>query len=298
MFKCMWSFEPNRYALLFTVCAILSLSVPSSSIGQTLFGDPTLTSGTVGLGKIELGGGLTTGQELKEKSTSVELTTASQNVSLAVPATKTKIDTEYFILSASIGLGKTSDFFVKAGLTKIDQPYKGDYGFSGGGGFRISPPQSGAIKIGLLVQAQYFSSEGDESPAMPGGSGTTSTGSGASYYGYGNLHEKITMTRYDALLGFGGNVTPSLRPYAGLLFTVLNGTHEATLTGTGQISYVGTGVITPISSFTYKRNFQNDSSIGGVVGITLNPSENVGAAIEFEFAPNEKGGGLSVFSRF
>jgi hypothetical protein len=38
-----------------------------SGLSQRLFGDPSLTSGKVGLSKMEAGGGLVSGQELREK---------------------------------------------------------------------------------------------------------------------------------------------------------------------------------------------------------------------------------------
>lgn len=290
MKQCIWPLKPKHY-LSVAVFAFLTLSIPSPGLSQTIFGDPSLTSGKVGFNKIEIGGGVVSSQELREKSTSIQFSNSTQNMTLDVPASTVKADSEYVFLSASAGLGKIGDIFGKVGLTKIDRPYKGDYGFSGGGGFRISPPQSGQIKVGFQVQAQYFSSEGDETPAMLGESGSS-----GSYFAYGNLHEKITMTRYDAVLGFGGNMTPSVRPYAGLLFTVFNGTDEASFTGTGN--FFSGGTITPITSFSYKRNFQNVSSVGGVVGMTLNQSEDMGATIEFEFAPKTMGGGVSVFARF
>jgi hypothetical protein len=290
MKQCIWLFKP-KHCLSVAAFALLTLSIPSSGLCQTMFGDPSQTSGKTGLGKIEIGGGLTSSQELREKSTTIQFRNSTQSVAIDVAATTVKIDNEYVFLSASAGLGEKVDVFGKVGLTKVDKPYKGDYGFSGGGGFRISPPQSGAIKVGVLVQAQYFSSAGDESPAMLGESG-----SGGSYSAYGTLHEKITMTRYDVVLGFGGNMTASVRPYAGLLFTAFNGTDEASFSGTGSV--FANSTITPITSFSYKRNFQNVSSLGGIVGMTLNQSEDMGATLEIEFAPVTVSGGVSVFARF
>ena len=110
-------------------------------------------------------------------------------------------------------------------MGRIKEPFDGDNGMLVGGGIRLSPPQSGLIKIGIVLQAYRYSSEGTY-PSYAYLYGTTPDGSSADVIINGDTTEKINMTNYSAVLGFGVNSSQYVRPYAGLLFSIINGTES------------------------------------------------------------------------
>lgn len=274
------------FKLLFVLFVI---SVPSIGFSQMIYGDPSLTH-DIGHGKIELGGSIAKDQALKIKATEAPGSALNTNFTWKVPGAKKDIGSENFFLTAEMGIGRIVDVFVNIGQSRINKPIDGNFNFAGGGGLRISPPQSGVIKIGVVVQTYSFSSESDDVAFDVFETGTASDNSKIFFVAQGKGKEKIRLDRYDAVLGFGVDKISYIRPYAGLLFTMINGTDERSFSGQGSACVIPSGGSCTASSstnisFSYKQDIASDSSIGGIAGIVFNPKEDMGMTIESQFGP-------------
>lgn len=276
----------------FKYSSLLLLSVflmaPSLAVGQAVFGDPSLTLHDLGHVKIEIGGRVVPEQKIRFEDTNVRVNTSTKSITWNVPESTEKIESEQIFLTAATTLGKMGDVFGIIGQYRIKEYFNGNYNVMGGGGVRISPPQSGVVKVGFLLQALYYTSEDNNIAAYVYPTGTTDDGSQRSYSAHGIAKEKIAMMQYDALLGFGIDKISYFRPYAGLLFTMIDGTDKGSFSG-----YSGATEV----SFSFDRDISSDSSVGGIAGIVLNPAENMGVTLEGHFG-SQTSYGASVFVRF
>lgn len=115
--------------------------------------------------------------------------------------------------------------------------------------------------------------------------------------------EKISIRRYDALLGFGVDTSRYVRPYAGVLFTRIDGSDEVSFRGTGSVCIIPNGGSSCTSQsvsqsqFSVKRDIEQANSLGGVVGIILNPGEEIGMTLDGQFGVSETIS-ASAFMRF
>lgn len=284
-----------KYCLFLLTLALLM--TPSLGWSQTLYGDPSLTLYGISRGKIEIGGNVIKDQKIKIEDTVIHVATSTQNLTWDIPESTEKIESEHLFLTAAWGLGKMGDIFATIGQHRIKEPFDRNYSISGGGGIRISPPQTGAVKVGLLLQAYYFSSEDNNIASYAYGQGTTANGSQEYFSADGTGKEKIAMTRYDAVLGFGIDKIPYFRPYAGLLLTMINGTVEGSFSGQDYECIYGSSCTSSQVSFSFERDISSDSSIGGIAGVVLNPAQDIGITIESQFGPHTSYG-ASAFVRF
>ncbi len=271
-----------RYLPLLFVALLM---VPSRGRCQMVYGDPSLTLYGTSVAKIEVGGGAMKTQKIRGSATTASISTPTSNYTLNLSALDQHIGTEQVFMTASGSLGRIGDVFGSVGQTRISDPYEGDFGFFAGGGVRISPPQSGAIKIGLLVEASRFSSEGPSSSVVSA-YGTATDGSWVST-NIADAREEIMLTRYDVLLGFGVDALPHVRPYAGLLFSEINGSDKVSYSGPGTVYSTPPGGV-PVTqttqiSYAAKRTISGASSVSGIAGVTLNASEEMGMTVEAHF---------------
>lgn len=266
---------------------VLSLLYFNASIGsaQGLLGDPSNVSGDLGGGSIHIGGGAVTKETLLFEKTTLNLMTTTETFVINLPEDTADIKAEEVFLAGEIGLGRMVDFWGKVGQSKI----KGD-GFessnspSYSGGLRVSPPQEGLIRVGFLIQGSYVKAKDKDIEVLV--SGNKPVGVGAAFFnGIGTGNDTLEIMRYDALLGFGMQGFKGIRPYAGLLYTRIDGNEKGSVQGQGTLSTCTPLCVdtTEAFSISWNQDFQSNQAIGGVAGFVLNPSEKTGITLEGHF---------------
>lgn len=264
--------------------------VPGNSRAQALFGDPSSTLGGLGRFSIEVGGSLTPNQDFRFDGMSVPMVLTSQTFTLVVPDYTDGSEGEQVFVTATVGLAQLLDVYGTVGLARIEgDGFSGERALAGGGGIRVTPRQDGPVRVGLQLQAFRASGEDDtisgvvsSLDALPGSLDQVSV------HAPGSGREKISLTRYDALLGFGVHSLPYVRPYGGVLFTVVDGTDTGSLAG--QAYYVSCpragGVCTTGEEpyrLSARNGFGSDKALGAVAGASVEASPQWALTLEGRF---------------
>lgn len=289
---------------LFSLAISSFFLLPLIVQAQGLLGNPGFIEGGSAKFRLEVGGGTVLKQKIKYKETTIPFNTTSQNFLITGEEGTDEIEKEQFFLSGFIGLGSMGDFFANVGMLKIkNDAFDGDQNLSWGAGLRISPPQDGWVRFGLIVQVAHEKSTDDNvtlqfssfdtEPTNP----TTITSIRATAKG----KSEIEITRYDIFLGFSAQNLPIL-PYGGLLVTVLDGTDTITSNGQAFIDrFPRSGGLVTTTTENFSTSFENDleeeSMVGGVLGFVFNPSGKSGVTLEGQFGSNSAVM-LAVFMRF
>jgi hypothetical protein len=285
------------------------LMSPNLGYGQGLYGDPSTTMGQWGKFKLEIGAGFVANPNLKIKNEPITVMTPPQpkiyNL-VAVDSTES-FRSEQSFLTATVGMGRSVDLFLKVGKFKTQDPFEGDSSPSGGLGFRFSPPQTGFLKIGFQIQGFYATSENDGyNTSVDFWSHTDSQGLHYHVDTDGTAKNKLRLISYDMVLGVGVQNIPYVRPYTGLLVSFQNRSEKGSFSGQGDFTTcnanqcfpANTGAITS----SWNTDLPSDSLIGGVFGLTITPIDWVGINLEGNLAGghigNQYGFMASAFVNF
>ncbi len=282
--------------------------LPTDGYGQALFGDPSSTLGGFGKLRLEAGRSVIDNRNLKFVGKVFSVETRPLNTNLTASETREAIKTEMSFLTATMGLGKSLDVFLTAGRFRIQDLFDGNYEPAGGLGFRFSPPQTGLLKMGLLVQAFYATSKNNGFDTLvdtwfeP-----DSRGLERHIVASGTSQDKLSLISYDLLLGFGIQNIPFVRPYGGLLVSVQNRTEKGSFSGQGDLITCRNqrsqclGGSTPVS-LSWNTDVSSDSVFAGVLGLTITPIEWIGVNLEGHLGGghlgNERGFMASAFIDF
>lgn len=277
--------------LLFCLVFFFSIAQPGTSSAQIQYGDPSYINDSKHPVKFGFGAGITGREEIKLKPTPMTVqSSGGQTLTFDLAPQQQELQSIQMYLTGSMRLGQTVELSAIVGQTKIREPLNADYALLGGAGLRISPPQTGMFKMGLLLQASFSSGKGTAVKESISSNSHTASGDYVIFGASGTGQEKMSLERYDALLGFGVDRIPHVRPYAGLLMSRIQGTDEVTFQGAGGVCVIPSGgssctfqSVTQ-TQFSVKRDIEERNSVGGIVGIILNPADNVNIILEGQFA--------------
>jgi hypothetical protein len=271
-------------------CAVLLGAIvltPSHGYGQALFGDPSATLGGFGQYRLEAGRGVIDSYNLHFVGKVVSVKTNQLNTNLIESETREGIKSELTFLTATAGLTKSIDVFLTARQYRIQTLFDGGYGPAGGLGFRFSPPQTGLIKMGLLAQVFYATSENNGfDTSVDTWFEPDSRYIERHIVASGTAKDKLRLISYDLLLGVGLQNIPYVRPYGGILVSVQNRTEKGSFSGQGDVfncPFPGTRCIvatTPVS-LSWNTDVSSDSVFAGLLGVTITPIEWIGVNFEY-----------------
>lgn len=266
------------FALFF---GIILLS-PNLGYGQGLYDDPSGTLGQWGKFKLEFGAGSTVNPNLHINNVPVKFTILQGTFNLTASDTIVKIRTKQLFLTATVGIGNSIDAIVKVGRFSAQDGFNGDSSPSGGLGFRFSPPQTGRIKMGLLFQGFYATSEDNGSQASVNIQFDPDRGVSRHVTASGTGKEKLRLIQYDLLLGVGIQDIPHLRPYGALLVSYQDRTDKGSFSGNGvtTICHTSCQMAQGPVYLSWNTDVYSDSVVGGVFGLDIHPIDWVG--INFE----------------
>lgn len=268
-------------------CAILfgtMLMFPHDGYSQGLYGDPSETLGQWGKFRLEVGTGSTINPNLKISNKPVSVTIPQGNFNLIASDTTVAYRTKQNFLTATMGLGNSLDALIKVGQFKAQDGFDGSTEPSGGLGFRFSPPQTTHLKMGLLVQAFYATSENNGfETSIDTGFDPDSRGRQRHITASGTGKDKLRLIQYDALLSLDIQDIPYVRPYGALLVSFQDRNENGSFSGQGVITTCtgvqcisGTGPV----SLSWNTDVSTDSVIGGVFGVSMKPFERGGINLE------------------
>lgn len=139
--------------MLFLIAGALFLLQPGHASGQIVFGDPTLTIGGLNRFSLSIGGGAVIGQNLRFDASRVTYVTPTASLSMRTEEETGGARAEDVFLTGTFRLGQVAEVFGTVGQTQVTHDsLKGKFGTFFGGGIRISPPQPGPFKAGLVLQ--------------------------------------------------------------------------------------------------------------------------------------------------
>lgn len=274
-------------------CAVLLGAIVLTACdgyGQTPFGDPSATLGGFGRYRLEVGRGLIDSYHLHFKGQVVSVKTNQVNANLTASETRERIKGDLSFVTATVGLTRSIDVLLTAGQFRIRTLFDGNYGPAGGLGFRLSPPQTGLIKMGLLVQALYATSKNNDSDAQV----DTWFEPDSRYIerhivASGTAEDKLRLISYDLLLGFSLQNIPFVRPYGGMLVSVQNRTEKGSFSGQGDVftcPFRGTckpenprGSV-PVS-LSWNTDVSSDTVFAWGLGLSITPIDWLGANFEY-----------------
>jgi hypothetical protein len=280
---------------------------PHDGYGQGLLGDPSSTLGQWGKFKLEIGGGFTDNPNLKINNEPISVSTPSKDYNLIAVDFKESFRTEQRFLTATVGMGRSVDLFLKVGKFRTQDPFAGDSAPSGGLGFRFSVPQTGFLKIGFQMQGFYATSENNGyDTSVDFSSQTDSKGLHYLVNADGTAKDKLRLISYDMVLGVGVQDIPYVRPYAGLLVSFQKRTEKGSFSGQGDLTTCNVSVciatFTGAISSSWNTDLASDSVIGGVFGLTITPVDWAGINLEGNLAGgslgNQSGLMASAFIKF
>lgn len=282
------SWSPRLFGIGAKICcAILFgtfLLFPDDGYGQAFFGDPSLTLGRLGRFKLEVSAGVINDPNIKIDDKPISVTARGQSFDLIASKTTDEIKSEQFFLTATVGVGRSTDIFLKVGQFKSKNFFNGNFGPSGGLGFRFSPPQTGYLKMGLLMQASYATSENsDFGASFDTWFEPDSRGLQRHIVASGTAEDKLRLISYDLLLGVGVQNLSFVRPYAGLFVSSQNRTEKGSFSGRGDVftcqANLCLGGVGPVA-FSWNTDVSSDSIVGGVFGLTFTPVKRLGIGLE------------------
>lgn len=260
-------------------CAVFLCAIglfPADGYGQALFGDPSSALDGFGKFRLEAGRSVINSRNLKFVGKAYSVETSTLNKNLIASETTEAIKSEMYFLTATMGLGRSVDVFLTAGRYRIQDLFDGNYEPAGGLGFRFSPPQTGRLKMGLLVQALYATSKDNGFGAhVDTWFEPDSRGLKRHLTADGTSQDKLRLISYDLLLGVGIQNIPFVRPYGGLLVSVQNRTEKGSFSGQGDLITCPSGNSpcsrpgpTPVS-LSWNTDVSSDSVLAGVFGLTI-----------------------------
>lgn len=284
-------------------CAVLLgaiILIPSNGFGQALFGDPSSTLGGLGQYRLEAGRGVINSYNLHFVGKEVSVKTNQLITKLTASETTGAIKSEMSFLTATVGLTRSVDVFLTAGRFRNQNLFDGSYKPAGGLGFRFSPPQAGLLKMGLLAQVFYATSENNGfEKSVDMWFEPDSRYVEHHIVASGTAEDKLSLISYDLLLGFGLQNIPFVRPYGGLLVSVQNRIEKGSFSGQGDVftcPYPGShclggshlGPTTPVS-LSWNTDVSSDTVFAGVLGLTITPIDWIGVNFEYLFGRGHTG---------
>jgi hypothetical protein len=263
------------------VVGVLILLQSRQAFGQVIFGDPTSTIGGPNRFSFSVGGGGVINQKFKFDAAPLTYVTPTQTFVFEGQKASIKFKGEHVFLTGAYRLGAAGEIFLTVGQTRIedeDELFEGEFGMFLGGGIRISPPQPGPFKAGLVLQG--FSGKTKEENYdvfLEGSQDNVTVGGVDNVSSFGTGEDEIEYTGLSAMIGVSAQYFASVRPYAGLVFTFIKGNEKGSVSGNGDTSHCATSGPNPCTfnseSFTasWDIDFESETTIGGIIGLQLNP---------------------------
>jgi hypothetical protein len=305
-----WARRCSGIGMKFGCVFLLGAIVLTAGDGyaQTLFGDASATLGGFGRYRLEAGRGIIDSYHLHFKGKVVSVVTNQFSAHLTASETTGRIESEMSFLTATVGLTRSIDVLLTVGQFRTQTLFDGNYGPAGGLGLRLSPPQAGLIRMGLLVQVFYGTSKNDGYDAKV----DTQFEPDSRYIerhivATGTAEDKLRLISYDLLLGIDLQNIPLVRPHGGVLVSVQNRTENGSFSGQGNVAtcpFPGTICLTASTpvSLSWNSDVSSDKVFAGLIGLSITPVDWIGADFEYVVGRghigNQRGFMASVFVDF
>lgn len=273
-------------SFLFMIIAVFSILQSGQAFGQIIFGDPTSSIGGANRFSLSVGGGGVINQKFKFDAAPLTYVTPTRTLVFEGEETSVKFEGEHVFLTGAYRLGAAGEIFLTIGQTQLrdkDEIFDGELGLFWGGGVRISPPQPGPFKAGLVLQGFSGRTKDESFDVLIDAFRVTEDGT-ESVFSEGRGEDEIKYMGLSALIGVSVQYFTSFRPYAGLMLTYLKGNEKGSISGTGFINdcVISTPCVATTEPFTasWDMDFEADSMIGGVLGFQFNPDGPFTVTIE------------------
>jgi hypothetical protein len=265
-------------SFLFTVIGLFMILQSGQAFGQIIFGEPTSTVGGTNRFSLSIGGGGVILLQFKFDDSPLTYVTPTQTFVFEGEETPIKFEGEYVFLTGAYRLGAAGEIFLTIGQMRLkdkDEIFDGELGLFLGGGVRISPPQPGPFKAGLVLQG-FSGKTRDESlnvviNAFQNNPGNTSD----SIFSEGTGEDEIEYMGLSAMIGVSAHHFTSFHPYAGLMLTYLKGNQKGSVSGNGNVNHcvIGAGCTVTSEPFTasWDMDFEVNTMIGGIIGFQFSP---------------------------
>ncbi len=254
---------------------------------QSVLGNPATTVGTPGRFTIGIAAGSVQRYKFRSTSGSLDFIGPTRSLTAEIEDSDASFSGQQIYLQSAIGILPMADILVAVGAARIkdkDEFYNGAFGPALALGLRISPPSSGPVRIGLVIQSSYAKSRDDKIDGIFSVKQIYPDGSYSWVDASVSGKEELSIVRYDMLLGAALQNLTMVQPYLGLLYSLVHGTDKADFSGNGAFTHSPPPQTDfgPISG-SWDVNFTMSSPIGGVVGFHVFPNDPFNVDVELQF---------------
>lgn len=273
-----------RRACFFVIVGLFFVLQSGQAFGQVIFGDPTSTVGGSNRFNISVGGGGVILQTFKFDASPLTYVTPTQTLVFEGVEDSVNFKGEHIFLTGAYRFGAIGEIFLTVGQTRLkEDPFDGDLGMFLGGGVRVSPPQPGPFKAGLVLQG-FSGKTKDESFTVLIDAFRSSPNRSISIFSEGSGENEIKYTGLSAMIGMSAQHFASFHPYVGVVFTSLKGNEKGSVSGNGNVNdcVIGASCTNTQEPFTasWDIDFDLDTMIGGIIGFQFSPEGPFTVTIE------------------
>lgn len=283
-------------SFLFTVIGLFMILQSGQAFGHVMFGDPTSSIGGTNRFSLSVGGGGVITQKFIFNDPSYTYVTPTQRLvfegledSDDPEADSDEFKGEHIFLTGAYRFGAAGEIFLTVGQMRLkEEPFDGELGLIWGGGVRISPPQPGPFKAGLVLQAFSGRTKDEGYDVLINGFRNNPNGS-TFVFSEGSGENEIKYSGLSAMIGMSAQHFASFHPYIGLMITTLKGNEKGSVSGNGNVNdcVVGVTCTNTREPFTasWDMDFELNTMIGGIIGFQFSPDGPFTVTVEGQVGP-------------